>query len=206
VFLGFIDDSNGNNKGILGKIPHSYALEVYQQRLFGPRISSKPYCGQKNPSGTYGCGWDQKDGVIFFMVDESCGGSAFRNVNGNLKPAICLTSSGVEVFVNFGTSRFIWDPKRFWESMRGVEREFHKCLDTGVCTFSATGPEYFPQLMYHCKDCALEGNLGMCEVCVKICHAGHIVTGSTATPGFFCDCGHLQSEKKRNFCKCLIIK
>jgi hypothetical protein len=203
VLFGFIDDSNGNNNGVLGKIPKSYALEVYQQRLFGPSVSSKEYCGSKNTSGTYGCGWDQTDGVIFFVVDENCGGTAFRNVKGNLKPAICFTTPGVEVFVNLGVSRFIWDPKKFWPPFRESEVTVQKCLDKGICTFKATGTDYFPQLMYHCKECKLETNYGMCEVCVKICHAGHTIGGPIASSAFFCDCGHIHSEKKRNICKCI---
>jgi len=199
VLFGFIDDSNGNNKGVLGKIPNSYALEVYNQRLFGPAVSSKAYCGTKYTSGTYGCGWDQTDGVIFFVVDEICGGSAFRNVKGHLKPAICLTSSGVEVFVNFGVTRFIWDPKKYWEPFRKGEKEFHKCLDTGKCTFNATSTDYFPQLMYHCKDCGFDQHYGMCEVCVKACHSGHSIYGPVASSAFFCDCGHLHKEKKTKY-------
>jgi len=188
----------------LGKIPHSYALEVYNQRLFGPRISSKAYCGNRATSGTYGCGCDQKEGVIFFVVDEMCGGSAFRRVaEKNLKPAICFTCSGVEVFVNFGVSKFLWDPTKFWEPFRVLERQIHNCVDQSICTFNATGKDYFPQLMYHCKECNLETNFGMCEVCAKVCHAGHTVSHPTAAAGFFCDCGALHQDKKRNICKCL---
>jgi len=203
VLFGFIDDSNGNNKGVLGKIPQSYALEVYNQRLYGPSISSRAYCGNKNTSATYGCGWDQKDGVIFFVVDENCGGTAFRNVKGNLKPAICFTTSGVEVFVNFGVSRFLWDSKKYWEPFRKIDKEFHHCLETGKCTFNATGTDYFPQMMFHCKECVLEVQYGMCEVCAKICHKGHTISAPIASSAFFCDCGHLQKEKKRVICKCL---
>jgi len=203
VLFGFIDDSNGNTKGVLGKIPQSYALEVFNQRLYGPSISSKAYCGTRTFSGTYGCGWDQREGVIFFMVDEGLGGTAFRRVKGNLKPAICFTSSGVEVFVNFGVTKYLWDVTHHWEPFRVLERQIHKCVDENVCTFVATRGDYFPQLMYHCKDCGLESNYGMCEVCAKVCHAGHSVSPPVAATGFFCDCGHLQFEKKRNICKCL---
>jgi len=204
VLFGFIDDSNGNNKGVLGKIPQSYALEVYSQRLFGPSISSKAYCGNKSTSATYGCGWDQKEGVIFFVVDETCGGTAFRNVKaGNLKPAICFTGSGAEVFVNFGVTKFLWDSKKHWDPFRKIEKEFHQCVDTGKCTFNATGTDYFPQMIFHCKECNLEDHYGMCEVCTKICHKGHTISAPIASPAFFCDCGHLQKEKKKNICKCL---
>jgi len=203
-YLGLLIDRNGNNKGILGKIPHSYALEVFPQRLYGPRIAARSFCGNRTFSGTYGCGWDQKDQVIFFTVDENCGGSGFRKVvSTNLKPAICFTTSGVEVSVNFGVSQFVCDPRKYWEPYRAIERDIHNCLDSGICTFSVTNEEYFPQLMYHCKDCNLEGNLGMCEVCVKICHAGHNVTTPTAAVGFFCDCGSLTSSKQKTFCKAL---
>jgi len=93
--------------------------------------------------------------------------------------------------------------KKYWEPFRKIEREFHKCIDSGRCTYLATGTDYFPQLMYHCKDCNLDSHYGMCEVCVKVCHVGHSISGPIASPAFFCDCGHFQKEKKRVICKCL---
>jgi len=145
----------------------------------------------------------RKKRLFFFVVDENCGGSAFRNVKGHLKPAICFTASGVEVFVNFGGTRFFWDVKKFWEPFRKLEKDFHHCLDTLKCTFNATGVDFFPQMMFHCKECNLETHYGCCEVCVKTCHKGHTVSAPIASPGFYCDCGFAQREKKRNICKSL---
>jgi len=121
----------------------------------------------------------------FFVVDEMCGGTAFRKVTGNLKPAICFTSYGVEIQVNFGVSKFLWDPKRYWQAFRAIERSMHSCVDLGHCTYKVTKTDYFPQMMYHCKDCNLETNLGMCEVCVKKCHSGHTVSPPTPAVGIF---------------------
>ena len=59
----------------------------------------------------------------------------------------------------------------------------HKC-----CTFSATGSNFTEQHWYYCYTCGLTQSEGCCSVCVKVCHAGHIVSYSRRSR-FFCDCG-----------------
>ena len=58
------------------------------------------------------------------------------------------------------------------------------------CTYSVTGETYGEQKWYHCRTCGLTGNSGICEICVKKCHAGHDVTfyKYSDTQRFYCDC------------------
>jgi len=203
ISIGFVEEHH-NLKGILGQTPGSYGYDVFKQKIYGPKLEpNKSFPGQPRTVGTYGCGWDHKEGLIFFMGDGFCGGTFFRGIGGPLVPAVCLSSGGAEVTVNFGTSPYCWDVSRFWKPFRETESKFEQCISEAICTFNATGTNYFPQLMFGCKTCRLTGNYGMCEVCATVCHAGHDIVIPRLAPGFFCDCGHLSSEKTKDFCKCL---
>ena len=57
------------------------------------------------------------------------------------------------------------------------------------CTYEAHGRAFVSQKFYHCLTCGLVGNLGMCEACMQVCHAGHRITGGQYVPEAFCDCG-----------------
>eukprot|EP01123_Difflugia_compressa_P004167 TRINITY_DN15520_c0_g1_i1.p1 TRINITY_DN15520_c0_g1~~TRINITY_DN15520_c0_g1_i1.p1 ORF type:complete len:448 (-),score=50.15 TRINITY_DN15520_c0_g1_i1:55-1239(-) len=206
VCIGFIDENyNIKNEKPLGLSPGSYGFNVLQQRIYGAGCDPfKPCYGTPRVTGIFGCGWDYKQGVIFFVTDGFCAGTHFSKVNGPLSPAVTLTSHGIEISVNFGATPFSWDVSKFWKPFRQLEMDFEKCLVERKCTYTVTGSDYVPQLMFQCKTCHLEGNLGMCEVCVSVCHVGHAITSARLTP-FFCDCGELTKGKQKNICKCIDI-
>jgi hypothetical protein len=57
------------------------------------------------------------------------------------------------------------------------------------CTHLLTGRRFVRQKWYHCRTCFGQGNnLGCCEVCVRICHAGHDVSCG-GIGECYCDCG-----------------
>jgi hypothetical protein len=64
------------------------------------------------------------------------------------------------------------------------------------CTFTGTGREYAPQVWFQCYTCGLIDSEGCCDVCARICHAGHKLSEPVTSTGFFCDCGTSPS------CKC----
>ena len=57
-----------------------------------------------------------------------------------------------------------------------------------VCTFAVTGSTFTEQHWYYCYTCGLTQSEGCCTVCIKVCHAGHVVSYSRRSR-FFCDCG-----------------
>jgi hypothetical protein len=57
-----------------------------------------------------------------------------------------------------------------------------------MCTFTSTGSNFEKQHWYHCYTCGLTNSEGCCSVCVRRCHAGHVVSYSRFSR-FFCDCG-----------------
>lgn len=57
-----------------------------------------------------------------------------------------------------------------------------------ICTYEATGETYIIQKEYHCRTCNLTGNLGMCEVCARVCHKDHDIYCDGIRYSFFCDC------------------
>ena len=57
-----------------------------------------------------------------------------------------------------------------------------------VCSFAVTGSTFTEQHWYYCYTCGLTQSEGCCSVCVKVCHAGHVVSYSRRSR-FFCDCG-----------------
>lgn len=69
------------------------------------------------------------------------------------------------------------------------------------CSFVETGKTYKQQQFYNCYTCGLTGYYGCCEVCVKNCHKGHLVSAGINLLSF-CDCGieghsHCQSKPTR---------
>jgi len=199
--IGFVGEGD-SMKGALGSSSNSYGLNILQQKAYNNN-KGQPYPGMYHNGGKYGCGWDQKNGLIFFTVDGLCGGTVFRDVKGKLKPAISLSGPGTEVVVNFGTTPFVYDVNIDWKYFREIEIKVEECEEKGLCSYVATSTLYFPQFMFGCKTCELVGHYGMCEVCAQVCHAGHDLVPAKLTPQFFCDCGNLTDEKKKNLCKCL---
>ena len=57
-----------------------------------------------------------------------------------------------------------------------------------VCSFAVTGSTFTEQHWYYCYTCGLTQSEGCCSVCIKVCHAGHVVSYSRRSR-FFCDCG-----------------
>lgn len=73
-------------------------------------------------------------------------------------------------------------------------------LSATKCTF-AKGSRGTEQKMYHCRTCGLVNELGCCEACAKICHAGHSLIPVRGTQYFNCDCG---AECGKSPCKCSV--
>jgi hypothetical protein len=59
---------------------------------------------------------------------------------------------------------------------------------SNLCTFTSTGSNFEKQHWYHCYTCGLTNSEGCCSVCIRRCHAGHVVSYSRFSR-FFCDCG-----------------
>ena len=64
-------------------------------------------------------------------------------------------------------------------------------LTDPICTFRKTKKEkdVLKQIQYHCKDCNLVDENGVCNACAKICHVNHDLTFSNYSKSFFCNCG-----------------
>ena len=72
-------------------------------------------------------------------------------------------------------------------------------LNSKLCTFTQTRREFANQHWYHCHTCKLMDGSGVCSVCAKVCHSGHVVTYSKHG-SFFCDCG----AKEDGSCSALV--
>jgi len=72
-------------------------------------------------------------------------------------------------------------------------------LNSKLCTFTVTQKEFMNQHWYHCHTCKLVDGVGMCSICAKVCHKGHVVTYSKFG-SFFCDCG----AKEDKSCKAMV--
>ena len=75
-------------------------------------------------------------------------------------------------------------------------RQDEDSLNNKLCTFTVTQKEYMTQHWYHCHTCAMLDSVGVCSVCVRVCHKGHDVTYAKHG-SFFCDCG----AKEDNSCQ-----
>lgn len=53
-----------------------------------------------------GCGWNIKDGIVFFTMDGDYLGDAFKNVYGTFYPFVGANSRGASIYVNFGQDHF----------------------------------------------------------------------------------------------------
>ena len=71
---------------------------------------------------------------------------------------------------------------------------------TNRCTYEEYGMAEIAQKWYHCKTCGLVGELGMCEACMKACHAGHNVTGGAISPKCYCNCGARTTGRPCTIC------
>jgi hypothetical protein len=60
--------------------------------------------------------------------------------------------------------------------------------DDAVGTIARIGRCSVEQQSFDCQTCGLVGNSGCCEVCARLCRAGHQISGA-ATEAGFCDCG-----------------
>ena len=78
----------------------------------------------------------------------------------------------------------------------GLCRQDEDSLNNKLCTFTTTQKEYVPQHWYHCHTCGMLDSVGVCSVCVRVCHKGHDVTYAK-NGSFFCDCG----AKEDNSCQ-----
>lgn len=63
-----------------------------------------------------------------------------------------------------------------------------------LCTFTITHKEFMSQHWYHCLTCKMVDSVGVCSVCVKVCHKNHDITYSKFG-NFFCDCGAKENGK-----------
>ena len=59
--------------------------------------------------------------------------------------------------------------------------------DEQLCT-AASDKKFIKQRWFHCLNCKLLNNLGVCAVCIKTCHKDHRIFYAGFTQ-FFCDCG-----------------
>ena len=79
-----------------------------------------------------------------------------------------------------------------------------KSASLGNCTFSYLRASYIGQRFYHCLTCGLTNHTGCCEICARVCHAGHDVRliPDSDPPSMnyasFCDCG------AGGACKCCV--
>lgn len=60
-------------------------------------------------------------------------------------------------------------------------------ISSKLCTFTVTPKEYMNQHWYHCHACGMLDSVGVCSVCVRVCHKGHVSYDKHGS--FFCDCG-----------------
>lgn len=73
-------------------------------------------------------------------------------------------------------------------------------LPSNQCSFVKTAAWATSQKKYQCRTCCLTGDLGICEVCARKCHAGHNVVEVKSIAKFACDCG---GECGKHSCKCI---
>jgi len=82
-----------------------------------------------------------------------------------------------------------------------VERRARQ-LACRVCTYAVTGSNFTDQHWYYCYTCGLTQSEGCCSVCIRVCHAGHVVSYSRRSR-FFCDCGAGGLASRGVHCKAL---
>ena len=68
--------------------------------------------------------------------------------------------------------------------------EIEEKTNTGLCTYLKTGNSFLAQECFHCNTCGIDEkeHTGICEICVRNCHAGHDVI-LAENDLFFCNCG-----------------
>eukprot|EP01125_Pyxidicula_operculata_P017068 TRINITY_DN5938_c0_g1_i1.p2 TRINITY_DN5938_c0_g1~~TRINITY_DN5938_c0_g1_i1.p2 ORF type:complete len:247 (-),score=33.12 TRINITY_DN5938_c0_g1_i1:29-769(-) len=197
-------------KGKLGTTGNSYGFQLDENCIYQSKDEglSRPYGGDAKccvKDITIGCGWDQRNEILFFTVNNYNYGTAFTKVKGTFHAAVGVQSPDTEVLINFGVSKFHYDVGRFWKNFHEAELGIQDSIRNRLCTFNVSRRGYFPQLMFHCNTCNLNGNMGMCSVCAIVCHGDHDITEPTFSPSFFCDCGDLTASGDKNICKCLKI-
>jgi hypothetical protein len=68
-----------------------------------------------------------------------------------------------------------------------LEMDLTDAIQNKICTASYTKNNFVNQKIYHCDDCEVEVGLGICEVCVELCHKNH-KTRLFDTGAYFCGC------------------
>ena len=68
--------------------------------------------------------------------------------------------------------------------------EIEEKTNTGLCTYLKTGNSFLAQECFHCDTCGIDEkeHTGICQICVRTCHAGHDVI-PVENDLFFCNCG-----------------
>eukprot|EP01132_Coremiostelium_polycephalum_P002496 gene2496-3088_t len=69
---------------------------------------SRPFASTFTRNDVIGCGWNRKDGRVFFTKNGKYLGTAFKNVFGDYYPVAAMTSGG-SLSVNFGQTPFQYD-------------------------------------------------------------------------------------------------
>ncbi|GAM23782.1 hypothetical protein SAMD00019534_069570 [Acytostelium subglobosum LB1] len=87
--------------GFSGKDGHKACHRVNSSR-------SRKYAASFTRNDVVGCGWNRKEGKVFFTKNGKYLGTAFKNVFGDYYPAVQL-GSNVSLSVNFGASPFLYD-------------------------------------------------------------------------------------------------
>ena len=69
-----------------------------------------------------------------------------------------------------------------------IQQLVQEAIDFQICTFKVTNLNYIPQHWFYCRTCFKREHLGVCQVCVNICHKDHDIADAKFSE-FYCDCG-----------------
>ena len=75
-----------------------------------------------------------------------------------------------------------------------------ECFTANKCTFSVSGKQGYIQWITECYTCnlRLRRDRGVCQPCLRTCHAGHETGGTVLYDNFICDCA---DEREKSVCQ-----
>jgi hypothetical protein len=158
--------TNLNFKEILRKLidlAEQYSPSEMQRRSFLVEV---------NPQIPEDCGWK----MLSLKSVEQLGLSRGEILK--------VKESGVNLFVGFERTMLI---ELYLSPLFALKTKVGDPIYS--CTLCQTGVRFVDQKWYNCLTCTgLTENVGCCEICARICHAGHTLS-AVKKGGFYCDCG-----------------
>ncbi|EOD21681.1 hypothetical protein EMIHUDRAFT_207692 [Emiliania huxleyi CCMP1516] len=173
-----------------GESPHALAQAALQARLWPALRRHLEKCCASTTQGTpfrgdgttppQPCLWSAWGADLFALMRGLAvaggGALALSASDAEAMEMVCapVTAGGAVVLARGSVDESNAD-LALPDEASAVERRARQ-LACRVCTYAVTGSNFTDQHWYYCYTCGLTQSEGCCSVCIRVCHAGHVVS------------------------------